>query len=77
MRDEIERQTFALKAAKHFAENPRHMSFSDEEPDLAPGSWLALRWGLGNDCVLVLRIGDEMPVNYGQLITHPPERPTP
>ena len=59
-----EHLAFAERAAKHFAENPTHSSFGDVEPE----SLLALRWGLGDDCVLVVRLADEVPVIYAQLI---------
>lgn len=67
MNDEKERIEFAERAAKHFAANPKHWSFTDE--DIAPGVLLALRWGLGNDCVAVLKLDSEFtPVIYGNLI---------
>lgn len=65
--EEQDRIRFASKAAEHFAAHPEHGSFTDG--DIEPGCLLALRWGLGNDCVLVLRLHDyEMPVNFQQLI---------
>lgn len=62
------RIAFAEAAARHFAANPKHWSYSDAVLDVAPGELLALRWGMGDDCVLVLRIGDDEPVIYGQII---------
>lgn len=56
---------FARKAAAHFAVHDLHSSYGD----LKPGSLLALRWGLGNDCVLVVRLDENFePCNYQQLI---------
>lgn len=63
-RDEQERLAFAERAARHFAANPDHASFGDVEP----GTFLALRWGMGDDCVLVVRLTDEPPVNYQGLV---------
>jgi hypothetical protein len=57
---------FAVKAAKHFERNPDHWTYTEEE--IAPNVYFALRFGLGNDCVVVFRIGDEMPTNYQNII---------
>lgn len=63
--EETLRVEFAVKAAKHFAKNPEHSTFGDIGPD----NWLAIRWGLGNDCVLVIKQHEtEVPVNYHQII---------
>jgi len=61
---ETARMDFAKLAAKHFAENPKHWTFGE----LTPGSLLAIRWGLGEDCVLVIRQDDEEPVNFQNII---------
>jgi len=64
--EETARMEFAVKAAKHFAANPNHWSFGN----IGLGEWLALRWGMGNDCVLVIRQDENQEaVNYHQLIT--------
>lgn len=61
------RMAFAQKAAEHFAKYEHHWTYSDGYgPE--PGKWLALRWGLGNDCVVVIRVGDDEPVNYQNII---------
>ena len=58
---------FAKRAAEHFAKCPEHNSFSDG--DLKAGELLALRWGLSNDCVLVMRIDPDFePANFQQLV---------
>jgi HD-like signal output (HDOD) protein len=63
---ETARTDFAKKAAEHFAKNPKHYSFGEIER----GEYLALRWGMGNDCVLVIRQHeDEQAVNFQQAIT--------
>ncbi|RPI52624.1 MAG: hypothetical protein EHM49_05275 [Deltaproteobacteria bacterium] len=46
---------FVKHAAKNFKENPEHASFGDT----TPGSLLALRWGMGGDCILVLKIDED------------------
>ena len=56
---------FAEKAAEHFTKHPDHSSYGD----LEPGSFIALRWGLGDDCVLVLKLDEYFQnVNYQQAI---------
>ena len=66
VQEETDRMIFAQEAAEHFAKHPEHWTYSKDE--LASGVLLALRWGLGNDCVLVLRVADELPVIFGQII---------
>jgi hypothetical protein len=58
---------FAEKAAAHFAANPKHWSYSLAE--IAPGCLVALRWGLGDDCVLVFKLDEQFtPTIYAQLV---------
>ena len=45
---------FADEAAAHFAKEPRHFTYGT----LEPGSLLGIRWGLGEDCVLVVKLDD-------------------
>ncbi len=66
MSEEVARQAFAEKAARHFKANPQHWTYSDG--DVCSGEWFAARWGMGNDCVLVFKIGDEDPIIYGGLV---------
>lgn len=47
---------FAAEAACHFKDHPEHRTYGDDFP--TPGSLLALRWGLGDDCVLVVKLDD-------------------
>ena len=63
---EQEQIAFAEEAARHFAANPKHWSYSLGQ--IRPGERIALRWGLGDDCVLVFTVGDDEPVIYGQII---------
>lgn len=65
--DVVRELDFAKKAAKHFAENPKHSSYTDG--DITSGCLLALRWGLGDDCVLVLQLDEShVPTNYQNLV---------
>lgn len=62
---ETERMEFATRAAKHFEANKSHWSFGD----IGPGNYLALRWGMGDDCVLVIKQDEnDLAVNYAQAI---------
>ena len=45
---------FANKAAKDFGENPDHTTFTDGR--IEAGCLFGVRWGLGNDCVLVFQL---------------------
>ena len=66
--DMDDERTFAEKAAKCFAANPKCYSFSDPR-ELTAGGYLALRWGMGEDCVVVVKLDEyHEPVNYVQLV---------
>lgn len=70
MTDAREELAFAEKAAADFAAHPKHSSYTDGE--LKSGAFLALRWGLHNRAVAVMRIDAcHEPVIYGDLI--PPQ----
>ena len=65
-----EEMEFAHRAAEVFAKDPQIATYTDDG-GLTPGSYLAIRWGLGNDCVVVAKLDDyHQPTNYQQLITH-------
>lgn len=66
--DELEAEiAFAETAAKWFAENPKGNTYTDGE--IEPGCLFAVRWGLGDDCVLVIRLDDNhIPTNYQELV---------
>jgi hypothetical protein len=65
--EENELTEFAKKAANNFEENPDHATYSVKYP--APGELLAIRWGMGNDCVLVLKLDEYFePVIFQQAI---------
>jgi len=65
--EEQERIEFVKRAAAHFARNPQHNSYTGGE--IVPGCMFAVRWGMGNDCVLVFRIDTDCEVvNFQQAI---------
>lgn len=64
LHDRREKDAFAERAAKRFAEDNKILTYTDEEPD--SGCFFAVRWGLGDDCVLVFKIDE--PTVYQQLI---------
>jgi len=61
-----EKIEFANKAAKHFSEHPEHSSFT--EGKIEGGCLFGLRWGLGDDCVLVFRLDYDEPLNFTNII---------
>lgn len=72
IKDEQDRIDFVTRAAKRFAREPELKTYTDG--DIEPGCLFAVRWGLGNDCVLVFKL-DELftPINYGQVIAELPQ----
>lgn len=67
MKEEKERAEFALRAAANFSKHPEHSVYTDGE--ITEGCQVGLRWGLGNDCVLVLKLSDYVePVIYEQVV---------
>lgn len=65
--EERELLVFIGRASKHFAEHREHSSFTDSE--IEPGCFFGVRWGLGDDCVLVFKISEEFePRIYQQCI---------
>lgn len=65
IRNERELVAFAEKAAAAFKANAKLASFGSDHP--AQGEYLALRWGMDNDCVLVLKLDPDFePVNFQQ-----------
>ncbi len=59
-----EKDSFAERAAEHFANNQSHYTYGE----IKSGEYFALRFGMGEDCVVVFRIDDETPVNYQNII---------
>lgn len=62
-KDEI---AFAEEAAKRFSEDTALTTYGS----LQQGSYFALRWGMRDDCVLMLKLDkDYIPTVYSQIIT--------
>lgn len=58
---------FAEKAAAAFASEPKMYSYTDG--DIAPGCLIALRWGLHQRAVAVLKLDPEhLPTIYSDLV---------
>lgn len=67
MDEDDEIRDFAKRAAKSFAENDKYVTFTDSA--IEAGCLFAMRFGLGEDCVVVFRLDEDFePVNYQQLI---------
>jgi len=66
MHERQENDAFAERAAEHFKNNPSHYTFTDGE--IEAGAHFALRFGMGDDCVVIFKISDENPINYQNLI---------
>lgn len=63
--DEV--REFAKRAAKNFAKCKEHCTYTHGE--IKAGCLFAMRWGLGEDCVVVFRLDEDFePINYQQLI---------
>lgn len=68
MKEQEELLAFAKKAARAFASNPKIVSYTNSG-HLNPGELIAMRWGMGNDCVLVSKLdADFEPMNFQQLV---------
>lgn len=58
---------FAMKAGANFAANPKNRTYT--EGGIKPGCFFAIRWGTGEDCVLVFTIDDNCePTIYAQTV---------
>lgn len=58
---------FARKAAAHFANHPEHTTYTGT--DIEPSCLMALRWGLMNDGVLVVKLdAAHVPTIYAELV---------
>lgn len=67
MEEERKLHEFVQKAAKSFSENPKFYTFTEDKIDR--GVFFAIRYGLGDDCIVVFKISDEMePVNFQNII---------
>lgn len=65
--EETAKLYFVKEASAAFAEKPELYSYSKGR--IKPGEFLALRWGLGKDCVLVVKLCEDfVPELYQQVI---------
>jgi len=72
--DELEQIEFAKQAAALFATDEKKSSYGE----INPGGFIALRWGLGDDCVLVLKLDEfHVPTNYAGLVRQVTPEPLP
>ena len=61
---------FAQKAALNFEQDQNLLSFTNSA--IEAGCLFALRYGLGNDCVVVFRLArDFVPIDFQQIIPSP------
>lgn len=67
MVDAEEAQAFVKEAADYFAKHPEKSSFTTKH--IVPGCYFALRWGGGDDCVLLFKLDENFePTVYQQAI---------
>lgn len=60
--------SFVEKAALCFLKSDKFSTYT-ESGNILPGDLMAVRWGLGNDCIMVFRISDDFePRVYQQVI---------
>jgi len=65
--DETDILNFVQVASEHFSTHHKHTTFTLE--DITPGCLMALRYGGGNDCIVVFRLSDKYEViNFQQCI---------
>lgn len=63
----VEELEFARQAAESFAKHPEFSTYT--AGDIEPGCFLAIRWGLGEDCVMVIRLDEShVPTNYMEIV---------
>lgn len=64
---EKERSEFACRAANHFSKNPHHFTYTDKE--IEADAFLAIRFGMDYDCVVVVKLDEFFePINYQNII---------
>lgn len=64
LEEEEEKLNFVKMAAKAFEKDAKLNTFTEGE--IKSGVYFAVRWGLGDNCVLCLRLSDkEEPTVYG------------
>lgn len=64
---ELEVQEFAKSAAKCFTRDEKISAFTEDKVEA--GCFFAVRWGLGNDCVVVFKLDEDFePINFQQIV---------
>lgn len=65
--EETQRLEFARAAAKYFEDNPASVTYTKN--GLEAGEYMALRWGMAGDCVVVVKLHEYEPmINYCQFV---------
>lgn len=65
--EEDKKLSFVREAANFFASNPTKRSYTSR--NITPGDFFALRWGLGEDCILIFKLSEDfIPELYQQVI---------
>lgn len=66
LKEEQHKLDFVRKAAKAFSKNKSLKTWTEE--GYIPGHLMALRFGVDEDCVVVIRIGEDRAKLYAQVI---------
>ena len=65
LEDEEKLLDFVRLVAEHFSDHPETATYGE----LGGGNFFALRWGMGEDCVVVLKQDEDWkPVNFQNII---------
>jgi hypothetical protein len=76
MSTEQDELDFARRAASYMAADPKIFTYTDGP--IQQGCLFAVRFGLGDDCVVVMRLAhDHVPTNFQNLIREVPAAPPP
>ena len=60
---------FAREAGMFFAKNKEITTYTSQNIDDSKGEFFAVRWGMGKDCVLVLKLDEYFePTNYQNIV---------
>ena len=60
-----ELRKFARQATERFNKEPKLFTYGDLKPD----TYFAMRWGLGDDCVIIFKLSFEEPIIYTKVLT--------
>lgn len=65
--EEEKKLSFVKEAANFFSTNPTKKSYTSG--NITPGEFFALRWGYGEDCILIFKLSEDfIPELYQQVI---------